>query len=292
MKRSVSLSGLLAAFVLAGCAGSTPQPFVASGVTESKIAGNTGAVRGDASYNIFILENNPPRIVEYSRDCEKLIADFPTGTVDPEGIAIDKKGKIYVANGNDDEITTYVNQKRSTPTIRSGISFPVAVTVGNNGEIFVANSETNTITTYDSKGLQQRLTIHKALEDPQGLSVDDSGKLYVTNELANQLNTYAATGRETHPTIIHLDGPFGVVATKSYIYVANSEGGTIGVYTSKGKLYHTDYGFTEPTGIALTPAGEVIAVSTEKNRLYGPGKCNDVTGLGIPVGVALEPINN
>jgi sugar lactone lactonase YvrE len=101
-----------------------------------------------------------------------------TGLSQPYGVAVDARGKIYVASAaggpmNFGEVTTYTaNGKRASPTITMG------------------------------------------MHSPYGVAVDAAGKIYVTTQngvrLDGTLTTYTAKGSLSTPTITGLNFPFGV----------------------------------------------------------------------------------
>jgi hypothetical protein len=291
---------LVVPIVSSGCSNPTQQQqFVSGGAVQAVPSSESqGRVQPDAYYYVFILETGSQSVVKYPRNCGKRIAGFSTGTKDPEGIAVDNTGKVYIANGADNSVTTYVKQKPSTPVITTGIDHPLAVAVSN-GIIYVANYGASTITTYNSDGSPAKLTITKGLDGPQGILIDNAGKIYVTNGLNNTLTTYTRTGAPTTPTIANLSDPYGIVVshqpeTKGYIFVANRSAGTIGVYTPTGMLEDTYTGLDEPEGMGYAQGGALFAANYGNGTLWSShGYCRGgLSGLDAPSGVALEPINN
>lgn len=99
-----------------------------------------------------------------------------TGLSSPEGVAVDRAGKIYITDDRTNAVTTYnPDGSASTPTI-TGLNGPVGVAVDAAGKIYVANSSNNTVTTYNADGSPSIPTLTDGLSHPTGLTVDSAGK--------------------------------------------------------------------------------------------------------------------
>jgi DNA-binding beta-propeller fold protein YncE len=249
--------------------------------------------RPDSAYYAYVVESLAGTVVKYDAHCAKQVAGFSTGTADPEGIAIDASGKIYVANGADNSVTTYVNGKPVTPIITNGISDPRDVTIDKSGKIYVANYGANTVTTYNPDGSPASPTITEGLDGPQGIDIDNSGKVYVTNGLSNNLTTYLPNGKQTTPTIKHLADPYGVIASskgmRGEIYVANRSANSVVEFTPQGSLVTKLSGFDEPEGMAKTRAGGIFVANYGDGSVWAEGFCGrGIHGLDGPSGIAIR----
>ena len=122
-------------------AGSGPLRAQGAGAADS-----TSALRAPPLIpRIYVANLGGDKVTAYNPN-GKLAMTITAGIDGPFGVAVDKAGKIYVANtfphtgGN---VTTYTSDgKQTTPTITEGIEFPLDVLVDNGGKIYVAISTT------------------------------------------------------------------------------------------------------------------------------------------------------
>jgi hypothetical protein len=163
-----------------------------------------------------------------------------TGLSYPEGIALDDRGELFVANYND-TVTVYASGAkgdakplRTIAGSRTGLSYPVGIAVDGAGDAFVVNSN-NTVTVYaagtDGNAAPER-TIGGAqtkLRACDALAIDASGTVYVAN-----------LGAGGQPSVT--------------VYAAGANGDVAPTATISGDQTSLHI----PTGIAVDAAGEVI----------------------------------
>jgi sugar lactone lactonase YvrE len=280
---------------------------------------NPKAIAVDSSDKIYVADeggdddpNSPPRVMVYEAGSKGDIAPIATisggktGLDNPDGIAVESSGKIYVTNNG--------SESRDTDTITV---YPPAAH-GNVAPVATIGSET----------------------EPQGIAVDSAGKIYVTNRvdwrhqkfglqkfdphLAQSVRVYAANanGDEAEPIAIiqglqtGMDEVEGVmVGRKGEIYVAScplSKSGTVTVYPAnsngdvKPRATIADGADTEldlPRAIAVDPSGQIYVANTESITIYPPGTNHNVppiraiTGprymfINTPDGIALDSDEN
>ncbi|MFY9665661.1 MAG: hypothetical protein WAK19_14555, partial [Candidatus Cybelea sp.] len=177
------VTACLSAALLAACGGSNGRfsSTTTSVVPQSAPVGSAAAVGKMASNPMLYVANIGYNDVIAYDSTGKRTLTITAGLDEPFGVAVDKSGKVYVANtflhhfgGN---VTTYTpDGKRTKPTITDGISFPLDVVVDKNGKIYVTNlndySGNGFITTYKPDGTRTTLTITAGIAGPIGLTVD------------------------------------------------------------------------------------------------------------------------
>lgn len=294
MKSFASAILLFELIALAACGGNVEHLASPTDRINHEPSTSGTKVQPDEKYYIFVVNGTGENVTKYNRDGSGPIGSFPTGTSDPQAIALGASGQIYVANAGSNSVTTYQSGKPSSPTIKSGINDPQGVTVDASGKIYVTNYGSNTVTTYLSNGTPTTPTITSGLNGPQGIFVDSKGKIYVTNSLGNNLTTYLSNGTQTTPTITGLSNPDGVAVVAQHtnhgnIFVANKNNNTVTEYSSTGALLQTETGFDAPEGMALTNEGNINVTNYGDNSVTCGGFCRDFTqGLNGPTGIALH----
>jgi 6-phosphogluconolactonase (cycloisomerase 2 family) len=116
------------------------------------------------------------------------------GATDPESLAVDPSGNLYVGNYNGSSVVVYVpGLTAPSETITAGISNPVALAFDPTGNLYVANRTGNSITAYAPGSTNVLRTITEGIDEPQDVAFDRSGDLYVSN-LGNSTVTVYGVG--------------------------------------------------------------------------------------------------
>src|SRR5215475_384572 len=119
----------------------------------------------------------------------------------PQGLALDAKGNLYVANNGGNNILIYgpAYAQFTAKTISKNVSSPTAVAVDMAGNILVANSAggpagVGSVTEYSSAGVQiLDHTITNGIDYPYAITIDGIGDIWVENNF-NTVTVYAGYG--------------------------------------------------------------------------------------------------
>ncbi len=211
------------------------------------------------------------------------IAGFSTGLSQPQGIARDRAGNIYVTNPNpftgSGSITVYApgasGNATPTATIVGGntrLAGPTGIALDGAGNIYVTNlfgggsgsgAGNGSITVYApgaSGNATPTATIaggSTGLVGPAGIALDGAGNIYVANQFVNSITVYAAgaSGNATPMATIGslsraLDHPVGIALDGAgNIYVTNLSFGGI---TSSITVYAAGaFGNATPTATIM-----------------------------------------
>lgn len=111
----------------------------------------------------------------------------------PQGLALDAKGNLYVANNLGNQILIYSPgyAQMTAKTISTGVRSPSAVTIDVLGNIWVANlgsgpSGTGSVTEYSSAGVQNpNGTITDGVDYPYAIATDGIADIWVENNFNN-----------------------------------------------------------------------------------------------------------
>jgi hypothetical protein len=307
----------VAALLVAGCAGSGSPALQAQGVTSAGLPFTT-----KAAHQILVRAAEHPN---YSTKQSLLFeADFNTSAVNiyqtsnlssnpapiatlntlsgcPDGLALDKKGTLYVA----DECVTPGNigefPKGSTTekTAITGINAPSGLTIDSNGVLYVSTYPASIEEFKPGSTSAYQTITGQGLTNPFGLTVDKSNNLYIADFGADQVFEVAAG--TTTVTPLNLEGtlePVGVAVDfkTGDLWEADSGLDVINVYRGT-RLIKSLPGWGDPYAIDAQnehkPNGTVVLADTSTDSIYAfkSGKYTPyatlTNGVGFPLSVLL-----
>ena len=144
--------------------------------------------------DIFVSSASGNKIVRISYFPPSTTTFTSSGLNEPEGLAFDGSGNLYVVNFGNNTIEKFAYtggalSTNGTAFANTGLDHPSAIAVDAGGNVYVANDGNNTVEKFDSNG--QGTTFASGLDDPQGLAIDDSGNVYVGNLLNGTIEKFS-----------------------------------------------------------------------------------------------------
>lgn len=177
-----------------------------------------------------------------------------TGLDGPDGVAVDKAGKIYVMNSGNNSITVYgpgaTGNATPTATIKgsnTGLDSPEGMAVDKEGKIYITNLGPINIST------------NKAVLRPFGVAVNDAANDIAAAAVANEFPNSSVT-----------------------VYRPGANGNASPIATIRG----SNTGLAIPLGVALDKEGKIYVVNwlTPSLTVYRPGATGNASPIATIVG--------
>jgi hypothetical protein len=221
-----------------------------------------------------------------------LVGQITDGIDQPEGLAVDTKGNLYVANLDSNTVTVYGPGKTKPSLTMNVPDPPLDVAVGSNGYVYVGD-EAGGVDVYPpgATSSSRRLT-NSSLAVVAGVAVSSSNDVYAAGESGDSSSATSAVvefakakGSGKNLGLTGLSGRLpGVIVTGTDLIVTDFDAGEILTYP----LGHTSPSSTisvyEPVRPALTYA---------EHRIFVPSTASGNTGVyEYPSGTLVTNIKN
>src|SRR5580658_4214710 len=216
---------------------------------------------------------------------------FPFQLIGPYGIAIDSKGKVYVADQKVGAIFIFNTETHEAELIRNGFEAHFGwingLAIDDDDRIFVSDGKLHHVLVFSPKHEMEN-QITEGLADPVGLAIDSTNRfLYVVDTQQDQVIVYDAdtlkllrrigTGGKNHflttagdfgaPQGVALDGDGNVYVTDTLnnrVEIFDADGNFISLF---GKHGDGPGYFARPKGIAVDGDGHIWVADEMEDRL-------------------------
>ncbi|HXM39618.1 MAG TPA: BACON domain-containing carbohydrate-binding protein, partial [Bryobacteraceae bacterium] len=223
-----------------------------------------------------------------------------SGLSDPQGVAVDSQGNVYIADTGNNAIKQWnAAAPQAATVVVSGLSNPAAVAVDQHGNVFFANSGNNSIQEWSAAN-PQAVTVVSGLNNPSGVAVDAQGNIYIANTGGNTIQEWNVTSQQMKVLVAGLNSPRGVALdAQGNVYFSDSGNNAVKEWTAGAQQVATLVsGLNRPSGVAVDGQGNVYFADSGSGtiREWSP-LTQQVTvlvasGLSSPAGVALDGQGN
>jgi len=216
---------------------------------------------------------------------------FPFQLIGPYGIAIDSKGKVYVADQKVGAVFIFNTDTHDTEMIRNGIEAHFewinGLAIDDDDRLFVSDGKLHHVLVFSPKHeMQDQIT--EGLVDPVGVAIDTTNRfLYVVDTQQDQVIVYDAdtykllrrigTGGKNHTLTSPGDfgAPQGVaVDADGNVYVTDTLNDRVEIFDADG-IFISTFGkngdgpgfFERPKGIAVDSDGHIWVADEVQDRL-------------------------
>ena len=251
---------------LAG-AGLTPSQTFQFGTSNSLVV--------DASGNMYTTNATGNNVNEYSAAGLLLNQLSPTnGINNPQTLAIDASGDLFVANGGtSNTVTEYSSAGTLLRTLATGISSPSNLATDASGDVFVANNGNATVTEYSASGsLLHTIQTSASANKPLFLTTDTSGNVFVANYTNSSVTEYSSAGTLVRTLSMSLSGisPVSMATDNNGDLFVGTYQGVVAEYSSTGTLLRTinagvNYGYI--SSLATDKSGDIYCALNNSNTV-------------------------
>jgi DNA-binding beta-propeller fold protein YncE len=261
------------------------------------------------------------------RQIDEIKAPHPHILVEPNGVAVDSKGNIYVADTYVGAVFIFNTEVEKVSFIHNGkeVHFEqiIGLAMDDNDRLFISDSHLKTIFVFDAAHRLVGSFGADSLERPSGIALDAKNRLlYVTDVVKNQVAVFDADtfkfqraiggppakqgdedpGTFARPTNVAVDG-------KGDIYVADTINNRIQIFDAEGNFLSM-FGrggdgpgyFGRPKGLAVDRDGHIWVADTSMDRVQVFDRKGQLAGyfgvhgtlpgqFVLPTGVAIDGQN-
>jgi sugar lactone lactonase YvrE len=224
----------------------------------------------DANDDLYVGSENGfrDRVTVYAPGGTSQVRRISHGVWNPDALAFDGDGSLYVANHSNtiavDDVTVYRPGKSEYfRTISSGVYRPAALAFDRSGNLFVANQRLrpgspDSVSVYAPGNDQVVRTIVVGINaNPDALAFDSSGNLYVLCPGLDVVKVYGPASTSLLRLVNEgVDKPAAMALSSSgELYVANKGSNSITIYAAgSGKvLRKVSTGVSKPVALLFGP---------------------------------------
>ena len=210
---------------------------------------------------------------------------------EPHGLAVDSKGKLYVADSKVGAIFIFDPETHDTEMIMNGrhanFAMIMGLAVDDSDKLFVADSQSHAVLIFGANHRQESV-LREGMVNPTGLAIDTENRfLYVADIGLDQVLVYDADNfnlirkigtpgtKHTSSKPGDFSKPTGVAVDKEgNVYVADMLNARIEIFDADGNFIRT-FGkrgdgpgyFAMPKGVAVDTDGHIWVTDSMQNRI-------------------------
>jgi sugar lactone lactonase YvrE len=214
----------------------------------------------DSTGTLYVANNGNSTVTEYPLGSTSPSVTLSTELVNPNGIAVDGAGTVYVTSG------AYVGQcyvlvfpkGATSPSEQiNGLDLPIGLAVDKKGDLFVGDAVANAVWEVPKGSTTPKNLNLTELSDPTGVSVDPDGHLWVSNYSSDEALEFKV-GNTKPVKIVNssLSSPYSIAFGKTgSMYIGNSGQypGDVSAFKKNKTSPYASISSGNPAGLAVYP---------------------------------------
>ncbi|HTT63609.1 MAG TPA: BACON domain-containing carbohydrate-binding protein [Bryobacteraceae bacterium] len=230
-----------------------------------------------------------------------LITILASGLNQPEGVALDPLGNVYIANTGGNVVDEWIaGTQQIVPLVSNGLMNPTGVAADQYGNVYIADTGNNAIEQWNPQA-QQLNTLVSGLSNPLGVATDAQGNVYYSDTGNNAIGVWNAASQQTATLFDGLSSPWGLaVDGLGNIDFADTGNNAIRQWNVGSAQLTTlvASGLNGPSGVAADGQGNVYFADTGNNAIKEWNAASQqvvtvpVSGLSSPTGLAVDGQGN
>jgi DNA-binding beta-propeller fold protein YncE len=226
-----------------------------------------------------------------------------SGLLDPEGVAVDHSGNVYIADSGNQAIKEWTVANNTVATlVASGLVYPSGVAVDGERNVYISDTFHSAIKEWVAASDTVATLVSSNLSLPFGVAVDGLGNVYIADTYNNSVKKWVATNNTV--TTIAASGlslPFGVaVDAAGNVYIADTLNSAIEEWVAADDIVTplVDRGLAQPRRVAVDGGGNVYIADPPNNVVKewmaasGAVIALASTGLNYPWAVTVDRAGN
>ncbi|OBB88080.1 serine/threonine protein kinase [Mycobacterium colombiense] len=229
-----------------------------------------GGVTLDSAGNVYVTsEGMYGRAVKLTSGSNATTVLPFNGLYEPQGLAVDGAGTVYVADFNNRVISMAAGSNSQKELPFTGLNYPEGVAVDSQGAVYVADRGNSRVVKLAAGSKNQTVLPFNGLNNPDGVAVDPAGNVYVADTDNNRIVKLDAASNTPSALPFHdLSVPWGIAVDNSgTIYVTEHD---------KNDVVKYPQGATTGTALPFTGLNTPLAVTVDKDQnVYVADRGND-----------------
>ena len=262
---------------------------------------NPWGIGADPSGNIYVVNNAGNNVSKYTF-AGAYVNIFIASVTAPSSIVFDAAGNAYVGT-QAGAILKYNSSGMLVGTVATTPASVYGLGIDASGNIYAADYTTKAVYEYTNSvpgTLVLTIPASANLIDPTGVRVDAAGNIYICDVISSsqsQVKLFSPAGAYVSTLVsTGLGKPcYGFYMDKSNnIYVGDSGGNQVVVYTQTGTLEYTIMGPSSPRGLYADNSGNLFVTVFTPNLFYRYAPLGNYflsSGGQLPPGLTFNSIN-
>jgi serine/threonine-protein kinase len=229
-----------------------------------------GGVTLDSAGNVYVTsEGMYGRAVKLTSGSNATTVLPFNGLYEPQGLAVDGAGTVYVADFNNRVISMAAGSNSQKELPFTGLNYPEGVAVDSQGAVYVADRGNSRVVKLAAGSNTQTVLPFNGLKNPDGVAVDPAGNVYVADTDNNRVVKLDAASNTASELPFHdLSVPWGIAVDNSgTVYVTEHD---------KNDVVKYPQGATAGTVMPFNGLNTPLAVTVDKEQnVYVADRGND-----------------